>query len=388
MIPDPESLGSPSEETVSALLRWRPEHGVISIYARIDPGDRGEAWRTELRSGLAEVARRGQEEDQDRADRLAIAGTTERLEHDLLDEAPAGEPSGLIGFVEVSRDEGEERWYGVQAMPSRTQVLHGPIAHVHPLIELLDDGAPRGIAAVSSERVRLIDWRLGRSEQLHDWELEYFGEDWRERKAEKPHDPARQSAVSAAGRDQYNQRLEHNRERFAEQTGELARTESKKRGWVQLLAFGDERYVRPFERGFADGGELRHAAEADLIAEPVAKIERRIEQILPDFNRDRERALIERIKEAAFAEGRSALGIQETLQALGEGRVEHLVYDAERDYPDPGLPSEEPAAPDGVPVLERMIELAISTGAAITPVEGESAAALADQGGVVALLRY
>jgi stalled ribosome rescue protein Dom34 len=35
-----------------------------------------------------------------------------------------------------------------------------------------------------------------------------------------------------------------------------------------------------------------------------------------------------------------------------------------------------------------MIELAVSTGAAITPVEEESAAALAEQGGVAALLRY
>jgi hypothetical protein len=35
-----------------------------------------------------------------------------------------------------------------------------------------------------------------------------------------------------------------------------------------------------------------------------------------------------------------------------------------------------------------MIELAVSTGAAITPVEEESAAALAEQGGVAALPRY
>ncbi len=35
-----------------------------------------------------------------------------------------------------------------------------------------------------------------------------------------------------------------------------------------------------------------------------------------------------------------------------------------------------------------MIELAVTTGAAITPVEEESAAELSDQGGVAALLRY
>ena len=41
-----------------------------------------------------------------------------------------------------------------------------------------------------------------------------------------------------------------------------------------------------------------------------------------------------------------------------------------------------------MPLIERMIELALSTSAAITPVEGESAESLDEQGGVIALLRY
>jgi stalled ribosome rescue protein Dom34 len=39
-------------------------------------------------------------------------------------------------------------------------------------------------------------------------------------------------------------------------------------------------------------------------------------------------------------------------------------------------------------LVERMIELALSTGAAITPVSDESAEALRELGGVAALLRY
>ena len=73
---------------------------------------------------------------------------------------------------------------------------------------------------------------------------------------------------------------------------------------------------------------LRHLEQTDLISEPTAQIERRVEQMLPELNRERERLMIERIKEAAYAEGRSSLGVHETLQALEEGRVEHLVYDA------------------------------------------------------------
>jgi Bacterial archaeo-eukaryotic release factor family 10 len=385
MIPAPRQLEPPTAETLVELLRWRPEHGVISVYIRLDPGDRRDAWRTELRHGLSEAAEAASSSG-DHDAMMALRETAARIERDL-EEARRDEPRGLIGFVEVSRAGGGERWYGTQLAPRRTHVAHEPLPHVHPLLELLDDGAGRGIAAVSAERVRLLHWFLGRSEQLHDWELEYFGEDWRERKAPRPRDPARGEAVSASGRDQYDQRLEANRERFAEQTGELAQAEAKQRGWRETLVFGDERYAQQFASGFGEGSRLRHVDEADLISQSLAQIERRVEAILPDLNRERETSLIERIKDAAYSGGRSSLGVQETLQALGEGRVEHLVYDAGRDYSEARFESGEPT-PNGLPLIDRMVDLALATSAAITPVEGESAEALEDQGGVAALLRY
>ncbi|HEX6585739.1 MAG TPA: VLRF1 family aeRF1-type release factor [Solirubrobacterales bacterium] len=385
MIPDPDLLNPPNQETPRQLLAWRPPNGVLSLYVSIEPGDRSNGWRTAVRNGLSKVTGDGGDGAADHEARLALRETVARLER-ALEEERKGEHRGLIGFVEVARSEGEERWYTTQIPPRRTEVLRGPVAQIHPLLALLDDGAPLGIAAVSSERVRLLDWRIGRVEQLHSWELEYFGEDWRERKAQRPRDPARGEAVSASGRDQYDQRMEDTRERFAEQTGELARGEARKRGWRETLVFGDERYTRKFAEGFGAG--LTHADEADLIAEPTAQLERRVEGMLPQLNRARETSLIDRIKEAAYAEGRSSLGVQETLQALQEGRVEHLVYDPGRDYS--GVPVElaGPARADGPGLSERLVELALSTGAAVTPVEGSSAEALAEQGGVVALLRY
>ncbi|MEO8091785.1 MAG: VLRF1 family aeRF1-type release factor [bacterium] len=387
MIPNIELLNPPASETPAELLSWRPEYGVVSVYIRVDPGDRSEGWRTEVRNGLSGVVgpRRGSEDHQASG---AIKATAERLQRDLLDQPPRGEPGGLIGFVEMARKQGEERWYATQIPPRRTEVLHGPVAQIHPLLELLDDGAPLGVAVVSSERIRLLDWRLGRADELHNWELEYFDDDWRERKAQKPRDPARGNAVSAAGRDQHNQRVEANRERFAEQTGDLAHAEAKKRGWRQTLIFGDERYVRQFTQGFGNASELRHVEHTDLISEPTAQIKRRVEQMLPELNRSRERSMIERIKEVAYAQARSSLGVQETFQALQEGRVEHLVYDSARDYSEAGLGSTGEAGSSGPALIEQMIALALSTGAAVTPVEGESAQLLEEQGGVVSLLRY
>ncbi len=389
MILDPGPSSAPGEEAVSNLLAWRPAYGVLSLYVRLDPGDRSPRWPAEVRNGLSDVLQRGRE-SRDHEEQQALEATAERLQRDLLGEHQTRpEAAGQIGFVEVGRKPAEERWYPVQIPPRRTEVLYGPVAQVHSLLEVLDDGAPLGVAVISSERVRLLDWRLGSAEEIHDWELEYFGEGWRELKSQRPRDPARGNAVSAAGRDQYNLRLESNRTRFAEQTGELARAELGKRGWRQLLAFGDERYASRFANGFADACELRHAEASDLISESTAQIALRVAHAVPELNRDRERSLIERIKEAAYAEGRSALGVQVTLDALQQGRVEHLVYDATRDLSAAGPEPTGQTSPSGdLPLIERMIELALSTGAAITPVEGESAELLDEQGGVVSLLRY
>ena len=369
---DPEVIDQaqlPTSETVSELLSWRPANGVLSVYVDADPADRGGRWRIELRNGLQRAAEAAGEA----ADASAAAeATARRLERALLAEPGETAARTLIGFAQIDRGDPEVRWYSAQLPLGRTEVLYGPRPQVGPLVALLDEGAPVGVAVVSAERVRLFHSFLGRLEQLHDWELELLSLDWRERKAPVSRDPGAGQMVSSAGRDQYEQRLESNRERFAHQTGGLARESARKYDWPQVLSFGDERYVRKFEEGLAGDCELRQIESADLIGLPTDKISDRVGARRPALNRSRERELIERVKDAAFGEARSALGKQETLQALEEGRVEHLLFDAEGEQGD----------------IEQMIELAVTTGAAITPVEEESAAELSDQGGVAALLRY
>lgn len=360
----------PTEDAVRELLAWRPRHGVFSLYVDAGLIARDGRWRLELRSGLDRAVDFAAGADRDT--RLAVEATVRRIEDDLFIEPGGSESRGLMGFVQVAREPGEERWYASQLAPRRTEASYGRRPQVGPLLATLDDGAPAGIATVSGERVRLLDWHLGRVEQLHDWELELFSLDWRELKARRPSSPSGGRMISAAGRDQYEQRMEANRERFAHQTGALARLSAGKRAWRQILVFGDERYAGQFADGFAGRCELRHVESTDLVAQPTHLIAERVDRLLPGLNRSRECALIERIDEAAYAEARSAFGAQETIQALEQGRVEHLVYDA-------GLDPEQ---------IEPMIELALGAGAAVTPVEGDSAAALERRGGVAALLRY
>jgi hypothetical protein len=105
------------------------------------------------------------------------------------------------------------------------------------------------------------------------------------------------------------------------------------------------------------------------------------------------------MRESALGRGSAALGLSEVLAALNQGRVAHVAYDPgvryvgsidERGALHPE--GEAPAAPgslDHEPRLtERIVERALATGARISPIEGASADALAEAGGIAALLRW
>jgi Bacterial archaeo-eukaryotic release factor family 10 len=376
---------APSQEALSQLLRWEPPHGVVSVYVDLQPADRGEGWRIELRNGLGAALERVRERD-GREARRELEATAKRI----LDRFPpeAGHPEGRtqIGFVEVASKPGREEWFAVQMRSSPVRVVHDARPVVRPLVTMLDDGAPRGVAAVSAERVRLLRWALGTIEELEDWGLEIFSLDWRERKAQRAGDPARVQGAKASGRDQFDQRLEANREHFLRQAGRLATQRVQALDCDELLVLGDAEHVREFADGAGDGVEVRQVDGHNVISARPHEIAERLEELLGELNRSRELELVRRVKDEAHGGTRGAVGVQETLEALEQGRVAHLVFDASlEDGGEPGVLTGEDG---GLRLAERLIELALTTGARVTPVEGEAAEALAEAEGVAGLLRY
>ena len=132
-----------------------------------------------------------------------------------------------------------------QKLIGQRAVIGLPVREALPEVEsqgflkLLDEGAPIGVVAVSAERIHLYEWKLGALDLIHDWEAEMYSLDWRERKAGKPSDVARTQGAASSGRDQYDQRLEHNRARFLKETGRaeyLSVTDDEALAGFQLLA--------------------------------------------------------------------------------------------------------------------------------------------------------
>ena len=369
-----ETATLPSGPSIDELLDWRPTFGVLSVCVEVDPADRSEGWLIALRNALDAAVEAGDDgHDRGRALRAAAQRVLDRFEDEEL-------PSGRcqIGLCEVT---GERRardiWTAAQMEGFGTSATYGDRARLTNVLKLLDEGAAAGAVAISGERVHLFEWKLGALELVHDWEADLYIDNWRERKAGKPANLANTQGASSSGRDQYDQRLAHNRARFLEEAGRLADDEAQKRDWRQLIAFGDPEHFREFSEGIRRGTETELAEEVDVIEEERGGMLDRVNRAIAHGNGRRELGLIERALEGARTPGgHGATGVTDVQRCLNEGRVEHLIYDA--DTQDPELADVE----------DEVVERALRTSAEVTPVENDAAERVRELGGVAAILRY
>jgi hypothetical protein len=374
------------ERLLRRLVGWHSDTGILSVYVHVDPGDRRGAWRIPLRERLHSLAEETSSHGERRAFEAAAAEVLERFPENGI--PPEGR--GHAGFIELAEKRPTAVWRNMQMAPRRVEVVRTARPYVRPLVELFADGPHVGVVLVSADRVRLLDWSLGAIRQLDDWEITLFSRDWRERKAERSI-PGAGTRTSASGRDQFGQRLEANRERFLHEVGFLVGKQSAERRWQHVIAYGDEEHARELADGVGDAARRLEIVPQDLVSAKEPDVAERVAAEVRELKTRRALALVDELQEAIGAEPGAALGPQETLEALGEGRARHVVFNAERDYqgrPLEATLSYDDRADDGLPAAERMIELAVSTDAEITPVYEEAAAKLERHGGAAALLRY
>jgi hypothetical protein len=341
---------------------------VVSVYLAFDPADRGGAWRTELRNGLDALLEAAKDADHER--RVALRAVAKRITERFEDGDHRPPPRGAAGFVEVAEKGGEEHWWGTGAQPTSSACVElGERPTIAPLVDLACRGDQRGIAIVSLERVRLLLFAEGELSELEDWELEVTSLDWRERKA-RSGDGAGQGAPS--GKDEYGNRLDHNRHKFLGEAGGLVGRALEERGIGRALAFGPTVDLESFEAGLhAPKVKLTAAGSEDLISTPLGKLHETVAAAVDNADAERESKLVADTLEEARGGSRGATGLQEITEAVEEGRVERLVLDAKLGSASEGL-----------------VRGALKASAKITVVHGPAAEALASADGVAAILRY
>ncbi len=361
----------PTLKDARELSEWRPPLGVLSVFLGFDPADRGGAWRTELRNGLDAILEANKEAEHGR--RIALRATAQRLTERFEDGDLRPPPRGEVGFVEVAEKKGAEHWFGTGSAPAASACVEfGSEPVVAPLLDLCGHADARGVALLSSERVRLLRCAEGALQDLEDWELSITSLDWRERKSQSTNNPARAQGVSSSGHDQFDERLDHNRQRFLLECGGLAARALEEDGLEEVIVFGPAKDAESFKGSFnSSRAKLTVGGDAELISMPKGKLSDLVAEVVDRLDEERDRAVVERALGEAKGGSRGATGLQETKEALGEGRVDHLVFDA-------AIGSE----------AESLIRGALAGSSHVTIVRDEVAEALAEAGGVAAILRY
>jgi hypothetical protein len=360
-------MAHPTFEDARHLSDWQPPLGVVSVYLGFDPADRGGAWRTELRNGLDALLEAAKDADHER--RVALRAVAKRITERYEDGDHRPPPRGEAGFVEVAEKGGKEHWWGTGAAPQASACVElGERPSLAPLVDLACRGERRGIAIVSLERVRLLLFAEGELSEIEDWELEVTSLDWRERKVRTDGG----GHAGPSGKDEYGDRLDHNRHRFLGEAGALVGRELEARGVGRALSFGAAVDLESFEAGLnAPKVKLGVGGEADLISTPTGKLHETVAEAVENADAERESRLVAAALEEVRGGGRGASGLQDVGEAVSEGRVERLVLDARLGAP-----------------AEALVRGALNVSAKITVVHGPAAEALAPAEGAAAILRY
>lgn len=387
------SIDELDDKALLELSRRTDELGVLSVYVNAEPtGDRS-ATTIDLKNRYRELQRRvAQEWPEER--RREVAAAVDRLgaEVERL-AAPVESGRGRIAFAALGGD-WVVRLDSQLPVPNRVVLDDSPF--VHPLLELLDEGRPAGVVLVSADDARLLQWRLGRIQEVSRLERE---------EPEAPHERAGQIGGGPAGQFnspvvEHRQARERDRaQRFLDRVAEVVAGLAAERRWERILISGGDRWTDVLAEKLPE--PLRDLVLRDtrvLAGLDDAGLLAAVSERLHAEHTAGEQRLLERVRDAGLSRV-GALGLSQVAGALNEGRVAHLIYDPEVRYlgsvdTDGALYADAEVAADGrehtaEPRLnERLVERALATGARVSPVEGAAGGVLGDANGIGALLRW
>lgn len=388
--------------TLEAVARLADEAGVLSVYATTDPrieATSRPAWQVRVHNELAELRHRVRAAG-DHAAWSALSARLDALEPDLawlLDGAASGRGRAL--FAPLSRP---ELFVVSIQLPLTTAVVLEPTAYLRPLVAAWTVGAPAGVVDVAAHGIRAIDYRFGATEEVYTQPYEESTADWRRLTGPASAIPGR-AQRSAPQRDLYTRRVNEHLARFLQAAAPRMAELAAKLDWEDLVVTGDAELTAALVAGLpAELSAAAVTARALTASLPASRVADLIAPTLDAARYERGRRLAEQARDAALAGGPGAYGLADTLTALDEGRVEHLLLDESgtwharrapdgRLYPGDEIPPGGGGADDLVDepdVAERMIEMAYRGGGRVTLLTSPAVEPLAAADGIGAILRW
>lgn len=389
------------QATIRELLELRDEQGMLSFYVGHVPAQAADPQPTapiELRNQIK--ALRGRLEHGDRDLAQAIERRLRTLDGSLEQLLDPKEPGrGRALFVGVAS--GEQHTVSLQ-LPFQERVIHDDTAYVRPLVAALDEGRAAMIVVVSRSGVRVLRWATGDAQVLEEAPFEPDEELFRDDPSGPSTSNPQRAMYARSDREGFEERVDEHRHRFLKQVLDDVVHRAEADG-VDRLVLSSSPKLRDEVRDLVHPNDGLRVLVTDQSWDSAAphEVAHHAWPLLRSVHIERERGLVEAVLERAMAGGPGALGLRHVCDALNAGRVERLLYDD--DLVIEGFRSSEgtlhpriegQAAQAGLEFerdplfIEHLVEQALATKAAVTPLGTQAAAPLAAHEGVGALLRW
>ncbi|MCD6291553.1 MAG: hypothetical protein J7M34_13700 [Anaerolineae bacterium] len=355
-------------QAIQELVAFRSDDApVLSLYLNVDPHRRTrEKYKLALRRLLESVAEQADPEDIARVEQYI------ELEYNWQGKAIACFSCQAKGFWQVFS----------LPIPREDFAFVGERPYVKPLTAIMDRYA---VALVNREGVRLFVFHMGTLQE----ESEMTGEDVKRHRA------------GGWASKRFQSHEDETAQRNLREAAELTVTFARQYGCDHLILGGTEINVAQFEellpKSLRNQVVGRIAIDKDA---PSTEVGERSLEVVQAYVAQSEAALVEKLITTVAKGGAAALGLADTLGALHEGRIHHLIvaqgfrapaYRCEKC----GYMTVEPVEtcpfcggrqvhlPDAV---DSLVRHAIEQGLEVTIVEENDA--LREAGHIGALLRY
>lgn len=364
---------------------------VLSVYARWDPRDPGNAsrtkpaWQVELHNGLLTIAEH-LESNGNREHRLAFRELRDRVERELQQLPVEQRGRSVAWFI------------GIDGKSSQRTCLQVPVRHdavvwddrpyIWPLVDATDRGLATGVIHVDGEHVRLLHLEHGKISEPENstYEVELGG--WRTFGASADPNRARSQQRVSPG-DQQELQLADQREKMFQTAAAAVSSRLDELGWERIILLAEAKRARRFIDRLPAAAQARIAATLDLNVgyQQPHQIATTLEPLLDELWRKDALAALDTAFDRAGAGGAGAVGPDDTLLALAEGRVARLIIDPDYLFPLETVIPELVGGP--VELLgERAVCAAIRTGAQVTALAIADSERLELASGMAAILRY
>ncbi len=365
---------------IERLGQIRAEDGIVSVSVNIDPRlgyERGQPAK-KFKSAYSRARRNADAGD------LAVLEREHDKVLDFLGQAPRGR--GVIIYSSTPDDIWEVQPLDVM-VPSQVSV--GIYPDIALLVQVMEEYPRMAVLMLDGG-----DARIYSAEQGSDSESERESTDLPNRHAQGGWAQAR-----------YERHVEFHHAMHLKSVAEKLEGMYEERPFDRLVIVGAERASKEMEALLP--ADLRRRLighlTADFKQESDSELLDRARALREKDERASELALVDRIIELTDAKGKGALGIDDTIEALIEGRVDTLVVAEgvtkegtvclQCDYFAAHSFSRCPACaqsdveqlPDAI---EQAIEYAIGHGSHVNIALGEARTMLLSRGGIGALLRY